>query len=177
MDIIRGSQDVLHGAHRLDSGPKGPRGIQAGGKPQMQEASNASPFLGLLNNLTGATAVQAPPSGLIAGNAASLTMGLNPNLGVQALSANPANVADPLQHPLSQQQLANRDVGTQLESVFTSILVKEMRQTLDGATLFGNNGGDVYGGMLDTYLSQHLAPTGFLGIGAMVEKQLNRRES
>lgn len=176
MDIIRSGQEALHAAHRLDGGPKGPRSLQTGAKPQLQEAS-ASPFLGLLNNLTGPSAIQTPATGLVAGNAANLTMGLNPNMGIAPLSANPANLAEPLAHPLSHQQLANRDVGNQLEGVFTSILIKEMRQTLDGATLFGKNGGDVYGGMLDTYLSQHLAPTGFLGIGAMVEKQLNRREA
>lgn len=164
MDGIRGGMEALHGAHRLDSGPRsaGPRG-------SLQPGVASSSFQGVLQNLTqvatgGAPSPLAPLTGTpIAG----LPFAIGPN----SMALDPG-VATSL---LTPQQQANREVGAQLEGVFASQLIKEMRQTLDGATLFGNNGGDVYGGLLDMYLSQHLAPTGFLGIGSMVEKQLNRK--
>ncbi len=58
------------------------------------------------------------------------------------------------------------------ESMFVSMMLKEMRQTLDEDGLFGGNTGDVYGGLFDLYLGQHLADAGGLGIAAMVRRQM-----
>jgi Rod binding domain-containing protein len=63
-------------------------------------------------------------------------------------------------------------VATGLESMFFSLLCKEMRETLEPGTLFGGDQGDVFGGMFDQFLGEHLAQGGSLGIAAMVRKQL-----
>ncbi len=63
-------------------------------------------------------------------------------------------------------------VANGFESMFLSILLKEMRQTLEPDTMFPQDGGDILGGLFDLFLGQHLARAGALGIGAMVKKQL-----
>jgi len=63
-------------------------------------------------------------------------------------------------------------VANGLESVFFSMLCKEMRQTLEPGTLFGEDQGDVFGGLFDQFLGEHMAKGGPLGIAAMVRKQL-----
>src|SRR5437879_2210439 len=63
-------------------------------------------------------------------------------------------------------------VAKGLESMFFSLLCKEMRETLEPGTLFGSDQGDVFGGMFDQFLGEHLAQGGALGIAAMVRKQL-----
>jgi Rod binding domain-containing protein len=63
-------------------------------------------------------------------------------------------------------------VANGFESMFLSLLLKEMRQTLEPDTMFPQDSGDVLGGLFDLFLGQHLAQAGALGIGAMVKKQL-----
>jgi len=62
-------------------------------------------------------------------------------------------------------------VAQGFESMFVSLLVKQMRQTLEPGTLFSQDPGDVLGGLFDHFLGQHLAQQGALGIGALVRKQ------
>jgi Rod binding domain-containing protein len=66
-------------------------------------------------------------------------------------------------------------VGRQFESIFTSLLIKQMRQGLDSETMFGKDAGDILGGMFDQFLGDHLAKSGSLGIGQMIRSQLERR--
>ena len=40
-------------------------------------------------------------------------------------------------------------VAQDFESVFASMLLKEMRQSLEPGSLFGEDSGDVYGGLFD----------------------------
>lgn len=63
-------------------------------------------------------------------------------------------------------------VANGFESIFLSQMLKQMRQSLEPGTMFGHDNGDVFGGMFDMFMSQHLAPAGALGIAAMVRKQL-----
>lgn len=63
-------------------------------------------------------------------------------------------------------------VAQGFESMFASLLIKQMRQSLEPDTLFGQDNGDVLGGMFDFFLGQHLARSGALGIGAMVSRQM-----
>jgi Rod binding domain-containing protein len=79
------------------------------------------------------------------------------------------------------QALAAHSNGTQtqavaqgFESMFASLLLKQMRQTLDSDTMFGKDTGDVIGGLFDHFLGQHLARSGSLGIGAMVNRYLSQ---
>jgi Rod binding domain-containing protein len=58
------------------------------------------------------------------------------------------------------------------ESLFSSMVLKEMRQTLESGTMFAGDSGDVYGGLFDLYLGQHMAQSGGLGIAAAVKRQL-----
>ena len=63
-------------------------------------------------------------------------------------------------------------VATGFEGAFLTVLLKEMRQTLEPGVMFGNDNGDVLGGLFDFFLSQHVAKGGGLGIGALVKQQL-----
>jgi Rod binding domain-containing protein len=65
-------------------------------------------------------------------------------------------------------------VATGFESMFASLVLKEMRQTLDSGTMFAGDTGDVYGGLFDMYMGQHIAATGGLGIAAAVRRQLDK---
>ena len=68
-------------------------------------------------------------------------------------------------------------VAKGFESMFLSILIKEMRQTLEPDTMFGQDRSDVLGGLFDYYLGEQMAPAGTLGIAAMVKKQLTPRRA
>ncbi len=65
-------------------------------------------------------------------------------------------------------------VANGFESMFASLVLKEMRQTLDSGTMFAGDTGDVYGGLFDMYMGQHIAATGGLGIAAAVRRQLDK---
>lgn len=54
--------------------------------------------------------------------------------------------------------------ATQFESMFVSLLLKEMRQTQEGDGLFAGESSDTYGGMFDMYLGDYLAKCGPLGV-------------
>jgi len=61
------------------------------------------------------------------------------------------------------------------EATFLSLLLKEMRQTLDtegGGGLFAGDTGDVQGGLFDLYLGKHLADAGRVGFAPAIERQL-----
>jgi flagellar protein FlgJ len=62
-----------------------------------------------------------------------------------------------------------------MEATFLSMLLKEMRQTLDsedGGGLFPGDSGDVQGGLFDLYMSKHLADAGGVGMAAALLRQM-----
>jgi Rod binding domain-containing protein len=63
-----------------------------------------------------------------------------------------------------------QEVASQFEGVFVSMLLKELRQTLQDG-LFGGDQSDTYGALFDLHLGQHLADRGALGIRQMVLSQ------
>jgi Rod binding domain-containing protein len=65
-------------------------------------------------------------------------------------------------------------VATGFESMFASLLVKQMRQGLEPDTLFGGDQSEVLSGLFDFFLGQHVAQAGGLGIGAMIRAQLRQ---
>ena len=66
-----------------------------------------------------------------------------------------------------------RRVARDLEANFLSMLLKEMRQTLepDGG-LFPGDTGDVQGGLFDLFMGQHLAAAGGFGMAAALDRHL-----
>ena len=66
-------------------------------------------------------------------------------------------------------------VATNFESMFLSLILKEMRQTMGGEGLFGPDPGDVCGGLFDMYLGQHLAHAGGFGLAPVLKRQLASR--
>ena len=66
------------------------------------------------------------------------------------------------------------EVATEFESIFLSLLLKEMRNTLDqqDGGLFGGEGSDTFGGMFDMFMGQHLADASPLGISDAVKSYL-----
>jgi flagellar protein FlgJ len=66
------------------------------------------------------------------------------------------------------------EMASEFESVFLSMLLKEMRNTLDqeNGGLFGGDESDTFGGMFDLFMSQHLAEASPLGISDAVSSYL-----
>ena len=62
------------------------------------------------------------------------------------------------------------------EGVFASLLLKEMRKTLEPGTLFGEDSGDVYGGMFDLYLGQQMTQSGGFGLAKMIRESLDPKQ-
>jgi Rod binding domain-containing protein len=71
---------------------------------------------------------------------------------------------------LNEEQKAAKD----FESVFTTMLLKEMRQTLESDSLFSGDSSDIYGGLFDQFLGQHIADAGGLGLAKVVSEGLDR---
>lgn len=69
------------------------------------------------------------------------------------------------------------EVGRSFEAMFASMVVKQLRQTSDGDSIFPNDKGDVIGGMFDQFLGDHIARAGDLGIARMIRTQLERRSA
>ena len=77
--------------------------------------------------------------------------------------------------PASTDQ--NARVAEDFEGVFASLLLKEMRKTLEPGTLFGEDSGDVYGGLFDMYLGQQMTQSGGFGLAKMVRESMERSQS
>lgn len=71
-----------------------------------------------------------------------------------------------------------QQVGEDFESIFMSLMLKEMRNSLgvdEEGGLFAGEGSDTYGGLFDMFMGQHLAKSGALGIGQAVETYLSNQ--
>lgn len=58
------------------------------------------------------------------------------------------------------------------EGLFLSMLVKDLRKSVDGEGLFPGDSSDTYGGMFDMFLGQHLAQNGGIGMAASIEETI-----
>jgi Rod binding domain-containing protein len=113
------------------------------------------------------------PAGVLA--AAAALPGRSANTGASSLGLNPQLLADNSAPGRGASKI--EEVANSFESLFWSLLTKEMRQTLENGGLFGQDKGDIYGGLFDLYVGQHLAPAHALGIAAMIRQQLDTRAS
>ena len=82
-----------------------------------------------------------------------------------------SKAATDLKHAAQQQQ---EEVADAFESVFISLLVKQMRQTTGEEGLFAGDQSDTFGGMFDLFMGQHLAQSNDIGIDKLVIDSLRR---
>jgi len=61
--------------------------------------------------------------------------------------------------------------ASDMEGLFFSLLLKQMRQTLEPSSMFGSDNGDILGGLFDSSMGQHLAKSNALGIGNLLKRQ------
>ena len=66
-------------------------------------------------------------------------------------------------------------IGKQFEGLFASMLIKQMRQSLEGDSMFPGDTSDVRGGLFDHFMGDHMAKSGQLGIGKMIQKHMEKR--
>ncbi len=66
------------------------------------------------------------------------------------------------------------EVANAFESVFLSLLVKQLRQAAGEEGLFAGDKSDTFGGIFDLYMGQHLSQVSDLGIGTMVTDAFER---
>jgi len=57
-----------------------------------------------------------------------------------------------------------KEVAKAFESVFISMLIKELRECTTESGLFPEDPGGVYGGLFDLYMGKYLADSGGLGL-------------
>jgi Rod binding domain-containing protein len=121
------------------------------------------------------------------------SLGVSPNLGPMDFLRGHAPAAAPnaagspgaaegtaptnLAKAMSQREIDH--VAEGFDAIFASLLIKQMRQTLNEGGegeggMFGKDSGDVLGGLFDTFMGDHLAKAGGLGIGKMVKHQLEQ---
>jgi Rod binding domain-containing protein len=89
-----------------------------------------------------------------------------------SLTMEPGLLASPAR---SRDPRAIDAVATGFESMFVSLLIKQLRQTLEEGSMFAGDSGDILGGLFDFTLGQHLAQAGALGIGDLLRQQLAQR--
>ena len=65
-------------------------------------------------------------------------------------------------------------VAKEFESVFASMMLKEMRKTLESGNLFAEDPSDIYGGMFDQFMGQHIGSSGGMGLSKMIREGLER---
>ncbi len=75
-------------------------------------------------------------------------------------------------------RLTPADAAREAETMFLSLLLKEMRQSFDSEeSLFAGDKGDVYGGLFDFLMSRHLAENGGIGLATAWSQQLQQATS
>lgn len=75
-------------------------------------------------------------------------------------------------------RLTVADAAREVETLFISLLLKEMRQSSDTEeSLFAGDKGDVYGGLFDLLMSRHLAEGGGLGLATPWSQYLQQAPS
>jgi flagellar protein FlgJ len=97
------------------------------------------------------------------------------NLDMANLGAASLTEIDALQKS-SESEI--KKVGEDFESIFLSMMLKEMRNTIsseEGGGMFSGEGSDTYGGLFDMFMGQHLATSSQLGIGKAIESYLGNK--
>src|SRR5690349_12188347 len=90
----------------------------------------------------------------------------------QSFYADPAGLAGLKREAQTQSPEALREVARQFESLFTTMMLKSMRQATPEDSLFGSDQQDFYQDMFDQQLSAQLTKGKGLGLADMLVRQL-----
>ena len=109
-------------------------------------------------------------NGIQPGNAPSLPTPAAVDNLVASANMSSTNSVDDIKSRAQMENLAE-----EFESVFLSLLLKEMRgSSQEEGGLFGGESSDSYGGLCDMFMGQHLAKDSPLGIGRMLLQQYEK---
>ena len=78
---------------------------------------------------------------------------------------------------MAGSNVSRANLANEFESLFFSLLIKNMRSSLTEDGLFGSEASDTYGGLFDLYMGQHLATSKGLGIAQMLESYVPGTQS
>jgi flagellar protein FlgJ len=100
---------------------------------------------------------------------------MNPLTDTLAATSLTAHRAEAIARGSEQTTVAGQEsIATEFEGFFYSLLIKEMRQTLEHG-LFGEEGSDTYGNLFDLYLGQHLGNSSKLGIAQFISDSIETK--
>jgi len=99
----------------------------------------------------------------------SVPLGLTPNQSM--------NLPTPLSlgSPIPNAGSSAADIGSEFESVFFSLLIKNMRTSMTEEGLFGSETSDTLGGLFDLFMGQHLAKSSSLGIASILNSYYSEK--
>jgi Rod binding domain-containing protein len=100
---------------------------------------------------------------------------MNPITNVMSPNVFDAMGAGSIHAESGRQQI--EAVGTEFEGVFLSMMLKEMRNSLENGGFFGEESSDTYGGMFDLFIGKHLAEAKPLGIADLLLEQYDKSNS
>ena len=72
-------------------------------------------------------------------------------------------------------QTPTPDVAKEMESLFVSLMLKEMRQAGTEGGLFPGDSSDTFGGMFDLYLGNYIAEAGGIGLSDSIQNAVNSK--
>ena len=121
--------------------------------PSIQGSNGGLAFLSGIPTVPSMTQLDSADIG--AGKASEAGAGLSRELGVES----------------SQRTSQVEEAGQQFEELFVSMLMKQMRDTLEEG-LFGDESSDSLGAIFDLYMGKHLAKSSPLGVGQAVKSYL-----
>ena len=95
-------------------------------------------------------------------------------MGIPAMSATPPISLIKTKALEMEVGRSHEEVAKSFESVFASLLIKEMRNTLSDG-LFGSEGSDVFGSLFDLHMGEAITNGRGLGVKEMILAQLDRQ--
>lgn len=98
-------------------------------------------------------------------------------IGSLPLSPSPSILQGRIDEAKAAADQGIESAAADFESVFLSLMLKEMRNTLDSKEggLFSGENSDTLGGMFDMFMSQHLAESNPLGIATAIESYMHNQ--
>jgi len=73
-----------------------------------------------------------------------------------------------VQRPQGSDRAALEKVAGEFEGIFFSMMINQLRQSLEPDTLFSGDRGDTMGGLFDMFMGQHMAKVGRLGVADLI---------